>query len=76
MGTISEIQNSGHRIYLVVIVKYFDIFGAVERTTRMCSAIANLEQVITVLGGTNETASGKSEGGVEFNYSDQHNNSD
>jgi hypothetical protein len=74
--TISQIHSSGQRIYLAVIVKYFDIFGIVERTTRLCVAVANLEQVMRGGGASGQTVTGRSDGGVEFQYPDQYNDSD
>ena len=76
-ASAAGLQQDGKRIYLVVLVKYFDTFKKVERTTKLCVAVSNLETVIRAAGITSDRPSGQSPpDSVEYDYTTQHNDSD
>jgi hypothetical protein len=64
-GNIGELESKGERIYVVGIVKYFDVFD-IERVTEFCYLITNLGAVAIKLAAGSPI-------GAEYEFSDQHN---
>jgi hypothetical protein len=76
-GDITSLKKEGKRIYVVVVAKYFDAISKNERTTRLCAAVANLEEVMHAVAATPDDGSGrKNLPQIEFEYTTQHNDSD
>lgn len=75
-GTPAALKVDKTRIYLIVIVKYFDAFKR-ERTTRLAVSVANFDAMVEAI--IDAAQSGKTSGAmpnIEFEHLNQHNDSD